>query len=166
METMKPMRLSLALAFVICASASGAENLNPYAHRTFTDATKADVWQSVIASLSTHDLPVVSADFKHGKIRARQHNYLNALWASCPPIDRRSFDPIATSNLGIRSAPLYRGVDLRLEVIETETGTQLSLDPRYYNVGRDNGRREFSFQTRCQSTGVLENALFNAAGSS
>jgi hypothetical protein len=105
---------------------------------------------------------VVAADFEQGVIRARQHNYLNQAWASCWPAHRRSFDPTHGSNLRVRSSPLYRGVDLRLEITETPSGVRLALDPHYSNVGRDTQRRRFAFQIPCQSTGVLEQELFTA----
>ena len=90
-------------------------------------------------------------------------NYLNRRWAACPNIDYRSFNPLSPANIGVRTSPLYRGVDLRLEITATETGTRLAMDPRFFDVGRDGGRREYAFQMRCQSTGVLEKVLFDAA---
>ncbi len=132
--------------------------------RVYPGVDKAKVWQSVMLSLAQQDLPVVTADFDHGKIRARQHDYLNTAWAHCAPGYRRSFDPTHASNLRVRSAPLYRGVDLKLDISETAEGTTLSLDPSYTNVGRDTQRREFAFQTPCRSTGILEQILFAAPG--
>lgn len=131
--------------------------------RIYPGASKAAIWQSVMTSLGRQDLPVVASDFEHGKIRARQHNYLNRAWASCAPTYRRSFDPIHPTNLRVRSSPIYRGVDLKLEIAETAEGAILSLTPSYSNVGRDDGRRAFAFQMPCQSTGVLEQTLFAAS---
>ena len=130
--------------------------------RVYPGVDKAEVWQSIMLSLAEHDLPVVTADFDHGKIRARQHDYLNAAWAHCAPSYRRSFDPTHATNLRARSAPLYRGVDLKLDISETAGGTILSLEPSYTNVGRDTRRREFAFQIPCRSTGILEQILFTA----
>lgn len=141
-----------------------AEPVVSSVQRVYPDASKADVWQAVMTDLASHDLPIVTADFERGKIRARQHNYLNTAWARCASTYRRSFDPTHTTNLRARSAPIYRGVDLRLEIVETAMGTTLSLSPSYSNVGRDHGRRAFAFQIPCQSTGVLEQALFTASG--
>ncbi len=139
-----------------------AEPAGSLFERLYVDASKAEVWQAVMASLAANDLPVVGADFERGKIRARQHNYLNAQWASCFDGSYRSFDPTHPTNLNVRSAPLYRGVDIRLEVTETDNGTRLALNPHYYDVDRDTRRREFAFQVPCRSTGVLEQVLFDA----
>ena len=161
---LKSSLFALALIGCLPAMTVGAET--SFDEQAYAGATKADVWKAVMNSLAANDLPVVGADFERGKIRVRQHNYLNRRWAACPNIDRQSFDPLSPANLGIRSSPLYRGVDLRLEITETATGTRLALDPRFTNVGRDVNRRSFSFQFRCQSTGVLEQVLFSAAGES
>lgn len=161
------MKLSLpALALIIIGCLPTAEAGTPqlYAEQGFSGTTKAEVWKAVMTSLEENDLPVVAADFERGKIRVRQHNYLDGRFAACPNIDRRNVNPLSPANLGSRSWPLYRGVDLRLEISGTETGTRLSLDPRYYDVGRDDGRRAFAIQIRCRSTGVLEQILFTAAG--
>lgn len=158
-------RLLIALMaplLVGCISVGLAEPREPPFQKIYPQAGKTEVWQSVMASLAKSDLPVVGADFERGRIRARQHNYLNAHWASCPDTNLRSFDPTHPTNLRARSWPLYRGVDLRLEITETAEGTRLTLDPRYYNVGRDSGRREFAFQVPCRSTGILEQVLFSA----
>jgi len=130
--------------------------------RTYLGISKDDVWQSVMTRLAEQDIPVVASDFERGKIRARQHNYLNTAWASCASGHRRSFDPTHVTNLRARSSPLYRGVDLRLEIVETDQGITLSLNPRYSNVTRDTQRRAFAFQIPCRSTGVLEQTLFAA----
>ncbi|MGI9417271.1 MAG: hypothetical protein ACR2RA_05470 [Geminicoccaceae bacterium] len=161
---MKRTASFFALMLTGCAPVTEAGIDNPRAERIFAGATKTEVWQAVMTSLEASDLPVVAADFDQGKIRARQHNYLDRRWAACPSPDLRSFDPLSPVNLGARSSPLYRGVDLRLEVAETETGTRLALDPRYSDVGRDDGRSTFAFQISCRSTGVLEQTLFTAAG--
>ncbi|MDH3660724.1 MAG: hypothetical protein OEU92_12000 [Alphaproteobacteria bacterium] len=161
MKSISPL-LALMLAACISTTEAGTRGLS--AEQVYAGTSKAEVWQAVMKSLEANDLPVVAADFERGKIRARQHNYLDVRFAACPNLDNRSFDPLSPANFGVRSAPLYRGVDLRLEISETETGTRLSLDPRYYNVGRDLGRREFAIQIHCRSTGVLEQALFTAAG--
>ncbi len=158
----KTILLALLLIGSLPMTEAGSDELP--VQQVYPHATKAEVWQSVMASLRAQDLPVVANDFERGKIRVRQHNYLDARWAACPTIDRVSFDPLSPVNLGIRSAPLYRGTDLRLQVTETATGTQLALDPRYSDVGRDYGRRRFAVQIACRSTGVLEQALFTAAG--
>ncbi|MEM9441706.1 MAG: hypothetical protein AAGA73_14765 [Pseudomonadota bacterium] len=163
---MKSMVAGLALTVMSCVSAAGVKADEPSIERVFKGATKDDVWQAVVSSLEANDIPVVASDFDRGKIRARQHDYLDGRWAACPDLDATNFDPLSPANLRSRTWPLYRGVDLRLEITGTETGTQLALDPRYYDVGRDFGRREFAVQVRCQSTGVLEQALFNAAGES
>lgn len=163
---MRSMVAGLALTVMSCVSAAQVNAGNPNIERVYTGATKADVWQAVVASLEANDIPVIASDFDRGKIRARQHNYLDGRWAACPNLDTANFDPLSPVNLRARTWPLYRGVDLRLEITGTETGTQLALDPRYYNVGRDYGRREFAVQVRCRSTGILEQALFNAAGKS
>lgn len=163
---MKSMMTLLALLLTGCAPLAEAGTRELPVQRIYADATKAEVWDAVMTSLRANDLPVVAADFRQGKIRVRQHNYLNGRWAACPNIDRRSFDPLAPANLGIRTAPLYRGVDLRLEITATKTGTRLALDPRFFDVGRDDGRRAFAFQTRCRSTGILEQALIDAAAGS
>lgn len=162
---MKSISLLLPLILTACVSTTEAGTRGPLAEHVYASASKADVWQAVMASLEENDLPVVAADFERGKIRARQHNYLDRRFAACPNLDNRSFDPLSPANLRGRSWPLYRGVDLRLEITGTETGTRLSLDPRYTDVGRDYGRRDFAIQVRCRSTGVLEQALFSAAGS-
>ncbi len=156
--------LLIALSLAGCASTSEADGRDLLAQRTFLGADKAEVWEAVLANLRANDIPVVVADFERGRIRARQHNYLNERWAACTDLDRRNFDPLSPANLGIRSAPLYRGVDLKVEVKETATGTRLALDPRYTDVGRDYGRREYAVQIRCRSTGILEQALFTAIG--
>lgn len=145
----------------------GGASINPVEagslfERLYVGAGKAEVWQAVMASLAANDLPVVGADFQRGKIRARQHNYLNAQWASCFDGSYRSFDPTHSTNLNVRTAPLYRGVDIQLEVTETAKGTRLALNPHYYNVDRDTRRRKFAFQVPCRSTGVLEQVLFDA----
>lgn len=160
---MKSISALVALTLIGCMPAIhvGADELG--VEQVYAGTTKAEVWKAVLDSLETNDIPVVASDFERGKIRARQHNYLNGLWAACPNLDRANVDPLAPANLRGRSWPLYRGVDLRLEITGTETGTQLLLDPRYYNVGRDYGRREFAIQVPCRSTGVLEHALFTAA---
>lgn len=156
----------LALMLTGCIPATEAGTRPPLSERVYLGSTKAEVWQSVMTSLEANDIPVVAADYDRGRIRARQHNYLNGRFAACPNIDRRSFDPLSPANLGIRAAPLHRGVDLRVEIAGTATGTRLSLDPRYTHVGRDDGRRAFAFQIDCRSTGVLEQTLFNAASGS
>lgn len=162
---MKSILPVLALMLLGCVHTTKADTERFAEEQAYPGKTKAAVWQAVMASLERHDLPVTASDFERGKIRARQHNYLNGRWAACPSLDQRSFNPLAPANLRARSWPLYRGVDLRLQIVETETGTQLTLDPRYYNVGRDYGRlRDFAVQVPCQSTGVLEHALFTAAG--
>ena len=160
---MKSMTVLLALLLMSGAAITKAGSEELPVRQVYAHMTKAEVWQSVMAGLRANDLPVVGADFQRGKIRVRQHNYLDNRWAACPNIDRVRFDPLSPVNIGIRSAPLYRGVDLRLEVTETATGTQLALDPRYTDVSRDYGRRSFAVQIRCRSTGVLEQILFKAA---
>lgn len=160
---MKPIPSLFALILISCAPVTEAGTERPLAEQVYSGATKAEVWEAVMSSLEAHDLPVVAADFDRGKIRARQHGYLNRRFAACPNIDIRSFDPLSPANLRVRSSPLYRGVDLRLEITGTETGTRLALDPRYTDVDRDDGRREFAIQIRCRSTGVLEQKLFDAA---
>lgn len=160
MKSIAAMVTLMLIGWVPVAQAGSGSS--PLIERSFAGQSKAELWAAVLASLRHNDIPVVAADFKRGKIRARQHNYLNGRWAACPNLDRRSFDPASPANLGVRSAPLYRGVDLRLEITKTATGTQLALDPRYYNVGRDDGRRAFAIQVRCRSTGVLEQTLFTA----
>lgn len=132
--------------------------------RVYDGVGKSEVWQSVMASLKKQDLPVVASDFERGKIRARQHNYLNAAWASCPNSYTRFFDPAHPTNLNLRSSPLYRGVDLKLEIAETAGDTTLSLKPSYTNAVSDTRRRTFAFQVSCKSTGILEQTLFAAAG--
>jgi hypothetical protein len=160
------MVAGLALAMLGCVPAFQVDAGGPGVERVYAEATKAEVWQAVMTSLEANDIPVVASDFERGKIRARQHNYLNGRWAACPSLDGPDFDPLSPANLRGRAWPLYRGVDLRLEIVGTETGTQLALNPRYYNVGRDYGRRAFAIQVRCRSTGVLEHVLFKAAGKS
>ncbi|MEM7041328.1 MAG: hypothetical protein AAF543_00820 [Pseudomonadota bacterium] len=160
---MKPIAAALALALFGCAPTTDAGAEQPVAERIYAGANKADVWKAVVNALDANDLPVVAADVERGKIRVRQHNYLDRRFAACPSLDSRSFDPVSPVNLGVRSAPLYRGTDLRIEITETETGIRLALDPRYTDVGRDYGRREFALQIRCRTTGVLEQALFTAA---
>lgn len=160
---MKSIVTVLALLMTGCSFVSLADTQELPLKHTYTDSTKAEVWENVLASLRANDLPVTASDFRRGKIRVRQYNYLNYRWAACPNIDIRSFDPLSPANFGIRASPLYRGVDLRLEIIGTEAGTRLSMDPRFFDVGRDGGRREYAFQMRCQSTGVLERTLFRAA---
>lgn len=164
---MKSFSMMAAVGFLLCGCVSIglAEPKGPSVQRSYFGVGKEEVWQSVMATLARHDLPVVASDFEQGKIRARQHNYLNAAWASCASTDRRSFDPTHVTNLGLRASPLYRGVDLRIEIDETDRGTTLSLRPRYSDVTRDYGRRAFAFQIPCQSTGVLEQALFRASDS-
>ncbi len=161
---MKSVTTLLALLLIGSAPMNEASSEDLRVREVYPHVTKAEAWQSVMAGLSANDLPVTSADFERGNIRVRQHNYLDNRWAACPNIDRLSFDPLSPVNINIRSAPLYRGVDLRLEITETATGTQLALDPRYSDVGRDYGRRAFAFQVRCRSTGVLEQILFTAVG--
>ncbi len=163
---MRSMLAGLALAVLGGLTALPVSAGGLGAERVYSGATKAEVWQAVISSLEANDIPVVASDFEHGKIRARQHNYLDGRWAACPSLDAPNFNPLSPANLRGRSWPLYRGVDLRLEITGTETGTQLALDPRYYNVGRDYGRREFAIQVRCRSTGILEQMLFSAASKS
>ena len=159
---MKSTTLLLALLLTGAPmTQAGSEQLP--VQQVYPHATKTEVWQSVMAGLRANDLPVLAADFERGKVRVRQHNYLDSRWAACPTVDQVSFDPLSPVNLGIRSAPFYRGTDLRLEITETATGTQLALDPRFSDVGRDYGRRSFAFQIRCRSTGVLEQALLTAA---
>ena len=159
-----PMILAGALWFG-APSAGMAEPGGSLFERLYVGTGKAEVWQAVMASLAANDLPVVGADFERGKIRARQHNYLNAQWASCYDGSHRSFDPTHPTNLNVRSAPLYRGVDIRLEITETTKGTRLALNPHYYDVDRDSQHREFAFQVPCRSTGVLEQVLFDAPDS-
>lgn len=163
---MKLISPLFALVLIGCMPAMTAGAGTAFDQQAYAGATKADVWNAVMTSLAVNDLPVVGADFERGKIRARQHGYLDRRWAACPTVDRRSFDPLSPANLGVRSSPLYRGVDLRLEITETATGIRLALDPRFSDVGRDGGRRNFAFQFRCRSTGVLEQVLFSAAGAS
>ena len=153
------LALILLTALPVTAGGVGVE-------RDYSGVTKAEVWEAVISSLEANDIPVIASDFERGKIRARQHNYLNGLWAACPSLDTPNFNPLSPANLRGRAWPLYRGVDLRLEITGTATGTQLALDPRYYNVGRDYGRREFAIQVHCRSTGILEQVLFKAASQS
>ncbi|MEM8951836.1 MAG: hypothetical protein AAGA21_00565 [Pseudomonadota bacterium] len=152
--------LTLTLIALVPAAEAGAKRL--VAEQAFSGTTKAEAWKAVMASLEANDLPVIASDFERGQIRVRQHNYLDRRFAACPSLDNRNFNPLSPSNIGARSWPLYRGVDLRLEITGTATGTRLALDPRYYNVGRDEGRREFAVQVRCRSTGVLEKILFTA----
>jgi hypothetical protein len=162
---MKPSLPILALMLIGSTSALQAGTERWGAEQLYSGKSKETVWQAVMASLEVNDIPVVASDFEQGRIRARQHNYLDGRWAACPNLDRRSVDPLSAANLGARSWPVYRGVDLKLEISGTATGTQLALDPRYYTVGRNYGRqRDFAVQVRCQSTGVLEHALFTAAG--
>lgn len=159
------MKLNLPiLALTLIASVSSAEagTRSLLAEQAIAGTTKAEAWQAVMASLEANDLPVVASDFERGSIRVRQYNYLDHRFAACPTLDNRDFDPLSSTNLRARSWPLYRGVDLRLEITGTETGIRLALDPRYYDVGRDYGRREFAVQISCRSTGVLEQALFSA----
>lgn len=154
----------IALLISISGSISFAEE--PYAspvQQVYPGVSKAELWQSVMKSLANHDLPVVASDFERGKIRARQHNYLNRAWAHCASTNRRSFSPTNVTNLRSRSAPIYRGVDLMLEILDTADGALLALTPRYSNVDRDYGRRSFAFEVPCQSTGILEQALFAAS---
>ena len=161
---MKSTVFAIVASFLLsgCISIGLADAGEPSVQRNYLGLSKAEVWQSVMTRLAEQDIPVVASDFERGKIRARQHNYLNAAWASCVPGYHRSFDPTHVTNLRARSWPLYRGVDLRVEIIETDQGTTLSLKPRFSNVDRDSQRREFAFQIPCQSTGVLEQALFSA----
>lgn len=163
---MRSVLKGLALAMLGCLTALPVNAGGLGVERVYSGTTKAEVWEAVIASLEANDIPVVASDFERGKIRARQHNYLNGHWAACPSIDAPNFNPLSAANLRGRAWPLYRGVDLRLEITGTATGTQLALAPRYYNVGRDYGRREFAIQVRCRSTGILEQLLFNAASKS
>ena len=159
------MKLSLsilAVTLIALVPAAEAGTKRPLAEEAFSGTTKAEAWEAVMASLEANDLPVVASDFKRGKIRVRQHNYLDRRFAACPRLDNRNVNPLSPSNLGARSWPLYRGVDLHLEITGTATGTRLALDPRYYNVDRDYGRRDFAVQVRCRSTGVLEQILFTA----
>lgn len=161
---MKRTAMAIAASFLLssCISIGLADAGASSIQRTYPGLSKDDVWQSVMTRLAEQDIPVVASDFERGKIRARQHNYLNAAWASCVPGYHRSFDPTHVSNLRARSSPLYRGVDLRLEIVESDEGTILSLSPRYSTVDRDTQRRQFAFQIPCQSTGVLEQVLFSA----
>ncbi|MEZ5933801.1 MAG: hypothetical protein R3F54_17985 [Alphaproteobacteria bacterium] len=162
---MKPSLPILAMMLIGGASTLQAGTERWGTEQVYSGKSKESVWQAVIASLEANDIPVVASDFEHGRIRATQSDYLDERWAACPNLDRRDVDPLAPANLGTRSWPLYRGVDLQLEITGTETGTQLALDPRYYTVGRDYGRqRDLAVQVRCRSTGVLEHALFTAAG--
>lgn len=158
--------LAVVIALLLSASASVGFADESYAssvQRVYPGVSKAELWQSVMTSLANHDLPVVASDFERGKIRARQHNYLNRAWAHCASINRRTFSPTDVTNLRARSAPIYRGVDLKLEILETADGALLALTPRYSNVDRDYGRRSFALQIPCQSTGILEQALFTAS---
>lgn len=155
-----PSILALALIGSVATMDAGAEPSS--VERTYVGTSKAEVWQAVVTTLEANGLPVTAESFEHGEIRARRHDDFERRWAACPKLDTRSFDPLSPANLGVRSSPLYRGVDLRLEITETTTGTRLTLDPRYFDVGRDNGRRAFAVQISCRSTGVLEQALFTS----
>jgi hypothetical protein len=127
--------------------------------RTYAKS-KSEVWDSVKRTLAEYDIAVLQEDFERGLIHARHDFTVKREWARCPY--GRIFDPVTASNLYTRAWPLWAGVDLQIQVRENDSGSELLIDPAFYDRQIDTDYRRFPYQVPCYSTGVIEAALLAA----
>lgn len=126
--------------------------------RVYTEDERA-VFDDIVAFLESHDFEVVGANLASGTIHAERRNFEDAGWAHCEP--RTVIDRTSDARRRIDADPVDRSLGLQIVLRETDTGTEVRLDPDFTEE-QINPFTNLSFTAPCRSKGVLEAELLNS----
>jgi hypothetical protein len=117
------------------------------------------VFDSILRFLESRDVEVVGGNVESGTIDAERRDFDEVGWADCER--RRVTDRTSNSRRRIRATPVERNLNLRIMLRETDSGTEVQLDPEF-SEEQINPFTNFSFVAPCRSKGVLEAELLNS----
>jgi len=120
---------------------------------------KRAVFDSVLRFLESQEVEVVGSNVESGTIHAERSDFDEVGWADCER--RRVTDRTSNSRRRIRATPVDRDLDLRIMLRETDSGTEVELDPEF-SEEQINPYTNLPFIAPCRSKGVLEAELLNS----
>jgi hypothetical protein len=120
---------------------------------------KRSVFEDIVAFLESQDVEVVGGDVESGTIHAQRRDFEDVGWADCER--RRVTDRTSDVRRRIRATPVGRYLDLRIMLQETDSGTEVRLDPEF-SEEQINPFTNLSFIAPCRSKGALEAELLNS----
>jgi hypothetical protein len=120
---------------------------------------KRAVFDSILRSLESQDIEVVGGNVESGTIHAERKDFEDVGWAECER--QRVTDRTSNSRRRIRATPVERNLNLRIMLRETDSGTEVRLDPEF-SEEQINPFTNFSFFAPCRSKGALEAELLNS----
>jgi hypothetical protein len=126
--------------------------------RLYTE-DKRSVFDSILRFLESQDIEVVGGNVESGIIHAERKDFDDVGWADC---ERQTVtDRTSNSPRRIRADPVGRSLDLRIMLRETDSGTEVRLDPEF-SEEQINPFINLPFTARCRSKGALEADLLNS----
>jgi hypothetical protein len=126
--------------------------------RLFTEDKRA-TFDSILRFLESRDIEVVGGNVESGTIHAERRDFDDVGWADCER--QRVTDRTSNSPRQIRADPVGRRLDLRIVLRETDSGTEVQLDPEF-SEEQINPYTNLPFTAPCRSKGVLEGELLNS----
>jgi len=126
--------------------------------RLYTEDKRA-AFDSILRFLESQDIEVIGGSVESGMIHAERRNFDDVGWADC---ERKTVtDRTSNSPRKIRANPVERNLDLRIVLTETDSGTEVDLDPEFTEK-QVNPFTNLPFTVPCRSKGVLEAELLNS----
>lgn len=126
--------------------------------RVYSEDKRA-VFDDIVRFLESRSVEVVGGNVASGTIHAERSNFDDAGWAHCEP--RTVIDRTSDARRRIDANPVERNLDLRIVLTETDSGTEVELDPEFTEEQVD-PFTNLPFTVRCRSKGVLEAELLNS----
>jgi hypothetical protein len=126
--------------------------------RVYTEDKRA-VFDDVVRFLESQDVEVVVGNVGSGVIHAERRNFDDVGWAWCER--QRVIDRTSNAPRQIRADPVERKLDLRIVLRETDSGTEVQLDP-YFSEEQINPFTNMPLTAPCRSKGVLEAELLSS----
>jgi hypothetical protein len=154
---MRFVPLLIALVLVGCQAQPVVDDVPS---RQSFDASRADVWERLVAAVEAEGLSIDEADPSSRRLSATLVAYQDRGWAVCTP--RRVIDRHDDKSRRGRGRPVHRQLDLAADVdAQSTVGLRASISERQINPFKN-----LPFDVRCRSTGALERSLFDRIGGS